>query len=233
MTHPNNCTTEMEVKKLKKLLDGACISPLDKNDGKLHVCCPMFYKMAMDKVFDREDLKSYEEIKIGTSEHFFSEYKKGNISDKYKTVHSKLNLQQQERELMDIWEWFYHHKKWGHITPFNNRGGLGDAYILFKHKYWLDLDHPKNLKARPVNPMHKHPMKKLFNAVGRAWMFTIRHWNEEHCILHTAQEVPEMLKDAIENIGTNKLQHAIWDIDSCYPSMPKDNIVKAINGTHS
>ena len=51
-------------------------------------------------------------------------------------------------------------------------------------KYWLDLDHPKNLKARPVNPMHKHPMKKLFNAVGRAWMFTIRHWNEEHCILH-------------------------------------------------
>ena len=69
-----HCATEIEVKKLKQLLDGACISPLDKNDGKLHVCCPMFYKMAMDKVFDREDLKSYEEIKVSTSERFFSEY---------------------------------------------------------------------------------------------------------------------------------------------------------------
>ena len=188
----------------------------------------MFYKMAMDKVFDREDPKSYEEITVSTSERFFSEYKKGNISEKYKTTHSELNLQQQEQELMEIWEWFYHHKKWSHITPFDNRGGLGDAYILFKHKYWLDLDHPKNLKARPVNPMHKHPMKKLFNAVGRAWMFALRHWDEDHCILHTAQEVPEMLRDAIEKIGTNKLQHAIWDIDSCYPSMPKENIVKAM-----
>ena len=36
------------------------------------------------------------------------------------------------------------------------------------------------------------------------------------------------LRSAIEKIGTNKLQHVIWDIDSCYLSMPKDNIVKAM-----
>ena len=113
---------------------GLRISPLDKNDGKLHVCCPMFYKMAMDKVFDREDLKSYEEIKIGTSEHFFSEYKKGNISDKYKTVHSKLNLQQQERELMDIWEWFYHHKNGATSHP------LTIGVDLEMHTYYLNIN---------------------------------------------------------------------------------------------
>ena len=45
------CATEEEVQKLKRLLKGACISPLDKNDGKLHVCCPMLYKMAMDIKF--------------------------------------------------------------------------------------------------------------------------------------------------------------------------------------
>ena len=72
-------------------------------------------------------------------------------------------------------------------------------------------------------------MKKLFNAVGRAWMHTIKHWNQDHCILHTAQEVPEMIREAIEKIGTDKLGYRIWDIDSCYPSMPKGGIVRAMS----
>ena len=79
------CATEEEVHKLKRLLKGACISPLDKNDGKLHVCCPMLYKMAMDKVFDREDLKSYEVIQIQNEKEFLKAHKKGNISDSYHT----------------------------------------------------------------------------------------------------------------------------------------------------
>ena len=51
------CATELEVSNMRKLLRGACISPLDRNDGKLHVCCPCLYKLAMDKVFDVEDLQ--------------------------------------------------------------------------------------------------------------------------------------------------------------------------------
>ena len=84
------------------------------------------------------------------------------------------------------------------------------------------------MKARPVNPMHKHPMKRLFNSVGRAWMFTIKQWQEQHCILQTAQEVPQMIRAAIEKIGCDKLEHRIWDIDSCYPSMPKADIIEAM-----
>ena len=46
--------------------------------------------------------------------------------------------------------------------------------------------------------------------------------------LKTEIDLYNYQRGAIEKIGTNKLQHAIWDIDSCYPSMPKDNIVKAM-----
>ena len=59
-------------------------------------------------------------------------------------------------------------------------------------------------------------------------MFTIKQWQEQHCILHTAQEVPQMIRAAIEKIGCDKLEHRIWDIDSCYPSMPKADIIEAM-----
>ena len=119
--------SEEEVHKLKRLLKGACISSLDKNDGKLHVCCTMFYKSAMDKVFDRDDLKSYEEIKITKPEEFLAKHKKGEISKTYKCDQTTDTMHEQEQHLMSTWEWFYHHKKWGHITPFDDSGGIGDA----------------------------------------------------------------------------------------------------------
>ena len=91
--------------------------------------------MINNKVFDREDLKSYEVIQINSEEEFLKIHKKCNISDSYKTHGSHATMEQQEKDLISMWEWFYHHKKWGHITPFNDKGGIGDAYILFKHKY--------------------------------------------------------------------------------------------------
>jgi hypothetical protein len=101
-----------------------------------------------------------------------------------------------EHDLIKIWSQYYHEKGWAKIAPFNHKGKLGNAYVMFKHKYWKKLNHPKCLKARPVNPMCAHPMWKLFNAVGRAWMFVVNQWEADHHILKNAQVVPTVRNDA-------------------------------------
>ena len=101
-----------------------------------------------------------------------------------------------ERDLMQMWEAYYNEKGWAKIAPFDTKGKLGNAYIMFKHKYWKSLDNPKKLKARPVNPMCSHPMWTLFNAVGGAWMFVIDQWQAEHHILKDTLKVPQVLEDA-------------------------------------
>ena len=86
------------------------------------------------------------------------------------------------------------------------------------------------MKARPVNPMCAHPMWQLFNAVGRAWMFIVNQWETEHHILKDAMNVPNIIKQAKTNFGGDNVEyeHHIWDVDSCYPSMPREDILKAM-----
>ena len=115
-----------------------------------------------------------------------------------------------------MWHTFYNKKGWAKIAPFDTKGKLGNAYVMFKHKYWKTLDNPKKMKARPVNPMCSHPMWTLFNAVGKAWMFVINQWQAEHHILKNTVKVPEFLDEAknriisivtIYNINSNTYQY--------------------------
>ena len=100
---------------------------------------------------------------------------------------------------------------------------------MFKHKYWKAPNDPKALKARPVNPMCAHPMWALFNAVGRAWMFVVNQWQAPNHILKNAQKVPEVIREAKESFDKDaEFEHHIWDVDSCYPSMPREDITEAM-----
>ena len=81
-------------------------------------------------------------------------------------------------------------------------------------------------------------MAGLLRAAGRAWMFIIKQWDADHFILNSALG----LKDRVEQIQEEMrevnggaeldLIHKVWDIDSMYPSMPKEGLALRTSASH-
>ena len=127
--------------------------------------------------------------------------------------------------LISAWRWFYRKKGWHKITKFDSKGRVTAPYALYKAKNVTDaaVRARKLHKARPITPYAKHPMAKLLSLVGRAWSFALRRLKGEHFIQHDCQSVPQMLSEAAEALrGKGDLSYEINDVDSCYPSMPKE-----------
>ena len=241
LTNLNNAFRKVElpsivkhkrINNLKRLVGDMCISTLDKNGGQLHVCCPKIYGTIMDKTFDSKTIEHYEEI---TPRKFDEKFARGNHRDFPNIYKAGEGEAGGEEDIIKYWEWFYFKNKWNKIAPFNKRGGIGDSYALCKFKHWEPEQlSPKWKGGRPISPMCKHPMAKLLTATGRAWMFLINQWKEPHFILKAAQRVndevqaamADMKKVAAEN--DLELMHKVWDIDSMYPSMPKEMMIKAL-----
>ena len=60
-------------------------------------------------------------------------------------------------------------------------------------------------------------------------MFVVNQWKADHHILKNAQVVPTVINDAKKLFGEGAtFEHHIWGVDSCYPSMPRQDIVKAM-----
>ena len=72
----NVCVFERDVVRMRKDLKGACISKLDRNAGKLHICCPKVYSDATNKVFDIDNSDAYEILQPKR----FDEFQKGGKS---------------------------------------------------------------------------------------------------------------------------------------------------------
>ena len=125
--------------------------------------------------------------------------------------------------LISAWRWFYTKKGWHKLTKFDSKGRVTAPYALYKAKNVTDaaVRARKLHKARPITPYAKHPM--ALSLVGRAWSFALRHLKGEHFIQHDCQSVPQMLREAAEALrGKGELSYEINDVDSCYPSMPKE-----------
>lgn len=81
------------------------------------------------------------------------------------------------------------------------------------------------MKARPISPGTRHPMRKLFGLAGRAWSFVTSGMKGEHFILKSTNEVPSFLNESF-----NELKHQgdvkviVQDIEGCFPTMPKEAI---------
>ena len=220
------------VNSLKRIIGDMCISNLDKNAGQLHVCCPKIYDTIMNKTFDSENIEHYEEI---TPRKFDEKFARGNYHRYSNIYKSEGGETGGEEDILKYWEWFYFKNKWNKIAPFNEKGGIGDSYALCKFKHWEPEQlSPKWKGGRPISPMCKHPMAKLLTAVGRAWMFVINQWTEQHFILHAAQRVNEEVQAAMASMKKEAgeegldLLHRVWDIDSMYPSMPKNMMTQAL-----
>ena len=67
-------------------------------------------------------------------------------------------------------------------------------------------------------------MKRLMHYVGRAWSFVTAKIPGEHFVINKTSEVPKFLREAQEVGKHGELELNIFDIESCYPSMPRETI---------
>ena len=105
-------------------------------------------------------------------------------------------------------------------------------YAIFKDKNCkVDTRTDKYKKARPITPYCKHPMKVLFKRVARAWMFFLRQLKGNHFSLTTTNEFKDFVQKSNEHfrkLGKKNLTTKSWDISGCYPSMPKNEVLHAM-----
>ena len=132
-------------------------------------------------------------------------------------------------------------KGWNKYAPFGAKGGFNRPYILLKAKNVVDPEvrRQKWMKARPIAPGTKHPMRRLLGYVGRAWAFVTARMEGQHFVIHHGGQVPKFLEEASQLGNEGDVGVVVKDIEGCYPAMPKAairfglrNIVADIKRTH-
>jgi len=233
-TQKGTCTIK-EVMRLKSDLKGLVTGPLDKNIGKLVVCCPCLYKECMDQIYDLNTATHYQQVyptlftkkaNNKTNEDIINHIATSDKPTKQKESGS-------EKDILRHWELFYKRKGWDKITPYNSKGKLGYMYAIFKDKNTTDPDirAQKYKKARPITPYCKHPMKRLLNMAARGWMFLINQFKGNHFILPSTKDLKSKLRqfeEHFKNDPNRDLETFSWDISGCYTNMDKTDIMDAM-----
>ena len=67
-------------------------------------------------------------------------------------------------------------------------------------------------------------MRKLFHLAGRAWSFITSQLEGEHFVISNSAHVPQFLEEAQELAKYGQLKSFVKDVDSCFPSMPREAI---------
>ena len=68
-------------------------------------------------------------------------------------------------------------------------------------------------------------MRRLLHLAGRAWSFITANLKGQNFIINHGEQVPEILKNIQMTIGKQgKIRTKVWDIESCYPNMPREII---------
>ena len=85
------------------------------------------------------------------------------------------------------------------------------------------------MKARPIAPATKHPMSFLLKKAGRAWYFLATHYGQGFNIPNVS-DIPNFFKRMREYFGKdNDYTINTYDIEGCFPHMPKAAIFVAMN----
>ena len=213
-----------EVYQVRKQLTGMVTGPLDKNNGELWVCCPMLYHRALRKAYG----EGYERIYPAK----LSQYRKQRygVDELPKQIlrpaPAPKKQQGGEKDVKELYARIYRKRGWGQYAKFNNQGGLNQPYVLFKAKNVVDhaTRRVKWMKVRPIAPGTKHPMRRLMHYVGRAWSFVTARIPGEHLVINKTSQVPAFLEEAKQVARHGQMKMAIFDIEGCYPNMPKETI---------
>ena len=226
--------TTKAVHLLRKRLKGMVIGPLDKNNGELSVVCPKLYHEALRANYSQK--AGYERVFPAK----LSAYRKKRYSADelpaqiLRTDPPPTNQAGTERDVLEMLKRIYKHRGWEQYAKFNNKGGFNQPYILFKAKNVTDLAkrRKKWKKARPIAPGTKHPAKQLLHYVGRAWSFITARLPGEHFVISKTDDVPDFLQRVNTHLGGSRpFNVKVFDIEGCFPSMPKDSIRQALRET--
>ena len=210
-----------EVRGLRDILKGLVIGQLDKNNGELWMCCPALYDQALNKAYNKD--LGYQPMKIPAIPKHISEAHQTDA----KIIGGETIDGGDERDLVRLWKSIYRKNGWDEYAAYDGSGGFNKPYILFKAKNVTDPETRKTKwdKARPISPGTRHPMRRLLHFAGRAWSFITSKLQGEHFIINHGGQVPKFLGKAQEELSKyGDIRARVWDIDSCYPNMPRDII---------
>ena len=113
------------------------------------------------------------------------------------------------------------------LSSTDRAGGFNQPYILFKANNMVghSTRRDKWMKVRPIAPGTKHPMRRLMHYVGRAWSFVTARIPGDHFVINKTSQVPTFLREAQKQVAEHgQLRMDIYDIESCYPNMPRETI---------
>ena len=211
---------------MRKRLKGMVMGPLDKNNGELWVCCPILYHRALKKAYSYG--AGYENVyPAKLSQYRKKRYDIGELPGQIlRTAPPPARQKGGEKDIVALYARIYQKHGWARYAKFNHQGGLNQPYILFKAKNMVEHETrgQKWMKVRPIAPGTKHPMRQLMHYVGRAWSFVTARLPGEHLVINKTSKVPEFLEDAQKVAQHGQMKLAVYDIESCYPSMPRETI---------
>ena len=230
--------TTRDVYSTRRVLDGLVVGPLDKNEGELWACCPCLYEDALGALYGERT--GYTEVQprkltpYQTKKHGAAEVHRYVIGDPEVVGGSAKPRVNQHGQLSDVirsWRLLYKAKGWSRFGRFEGRGGFNAPYVLFKAKNVTDpaVRALKWAKARPISPSTRHPMRAMLGKAGRAWYFIANTFPGERFALPAVGEVPAFLCQAVKRVqGTEPAAIHVYDIEGCFPSMPKEAIRAAL-----
>ena len=128
---------------------------------------------------------------------------------------------------MKAWAQLYKSKQWHRYATFEKKSSLNIPYLLFKAKNVVDhsVRGAKWMKARPIAPQTKHPMRRLFHLTGRAWSFITSNLASDNFVIKHGGQVTQFLREVQDKLGPKgEIRCVIKDIEGCFPAMPKDVI---------
>ena len=236
----NNTCSLAEVLKIKRNMNGLVVGPLDKNLGKLAICCPCLYDNCMKQTYDLTSNTHYKQVTVRPFHKNIMQESNASLLSNMLTnppdVDGSVDGSGSTGNADDVishFEAYYKRKGWDNVCPFNPRGKLGYMYAIFKDKNCTnpDVRSKKYKKARPITPYCKHPMKKLLHYAARAWMFILKQLKGSHFAIPTTRDFKKKLTDFETHFSqlTNPiLDTKSWDISGCYTNMPKNIMLEAM-----
>ena len=182
--------------------------------------CPVLYDQAWDKAYGAE--AGYEEI-------FLKKFNTRQRDLETPACTQKPKSEGSEKDLIAYWKKLYRQKQWQRYAPFQKTRGKGNfniPYVLLKAKNMQkDTRDTKWYKARPIAPQTKHPMRKLFHIVGRAWSFVTANLPGEHFAINHGGGVPDWLRENATRLAQHgEVSCEVMDMEGCFTNMPKDPI---------
>lgn len=214
-------TTTRDVYTLRKNLDGLVCGQLDKNLHELWFCCPCLYKKAWEKTYGEPN--GYERVYPRKD----TARMKKTPQDIYAATEPAARSAGTDKDIIKAWGRLYRQKQWHRYAAYNRKGGFNLPYVLFKAKNIVDHEVRKEkwMKARPIAPATRHPMKALFHKTGRAWSYITNNLQCNNFVIPHGGKVPEFFDEVERELAPlGRLRAIVRDVTGCFPNMDKEAI---------